>query len=176
MKIIAFFGPQHCGKSEASKAIVAGGDRVWKRLSFADVIYDMMTVLIGTNSRAVDKGLGLDALGGKTLRYALQTLGTEWGRSLVSEDIWVEAMRRRILAHKAINIVIDDLRFANEHQMLRDLGATIVRLDRIGCGMSTIHTHGSETEWLDFTFDMRFENIGDITAWQVNMKNFAESL
>ena len=34
--------------------------------------------------------------GGKTPRYLMQTLGTEWGRMMVDGDLWVELCCVRI--------------------------------------------------------------------------------
>ena len=69
---------------------------------------------------------------GVTFRHMLQTLGTEWGRRLIHPDIWVMLVQKRIdfIEHyddKAI-IIIDALRFPNEHKMLMERGATLIKL------------------------------------------------
>ena len=63
-------------------------------------------------------------MGGKTPRYLMQTLGTEWGRILVSDEVWVEVALEKI--HRALNsgrnVVVDDMRFANElHALLGEV-------------------------------------------------------
>jgi hypothetical protein len=72
-----------------------------------------------------------------TPRYALQTLGTEWGRNC-DPDVWVKAGVQRALrlAEDAGNplhsIVITDLRFVNEARAVREAGGQVWRVDRPG--------------------------------------------
>lgn len=68
--------------------------------------------------------------GGKTIRYALQTLGTEWGRDLINEDIWVDAVKRTLFKASSTVNIIDDVRFVNEVVGLRDIDS-----------QQTIHIH-----------------------------------
>tara|TARA_R110002074_G_scaffold289485_5_gene461321 strand:+ start:343 stop:870 length:528 start_codon:yes stop_codon:yes gene_type:complete len=155
MKIIAFYGPQGAGKSESAKA-VASLPR-WHRVSFAGPLYDMMSALLGTDARSLPKNEPLDALCGKTLRYALQHLGTEWGRGMVGDTVWLEALSRRIEEHRAAGsagVVIDDLRFANEYRLLFKMGAKIVRVERERTMVTTMNGgHASEKDWIQFTPD-----------------------
>jgi hypothetical protein len=99
--------------------------------SFATPLYQMLAVVAGPetvkNARADNrKSDPLDALQGKSLRQGLQTLGTEWGRNLMGENIWVDNLLART-AH-APRVCIDDLRFPNEYERLKDLGAVFVRM------------------------------------------------
>jgi hypothetical protein len=57
--------------------------------------------------RVLRRGRGLSA------RRALQTLGTEWGRTLDS-DVWINCLRRRAEKLKADVVVVSDGRFFNE--------------------------------------------------------------
>ncbi len=71
-------------------------------------------------------------LNGKTPRHAMQTLGTEWGRNCMGEDFWVEAAAEQIehALKNGLNVVVDDVRFPNEMDMIRDLGGIVVRIRR----------------------------------------------
>jgi hypothetical protein len=166
MKIIALCGPQGAGKSEAAKAI-AELPR-WSRLSFAGPLYDMMSTLLGTDARKQDKAQPNDVLCGKTLRQALQTLGTEWGRGMVGETIWLNAMDatlKREQACGAAGVVIDDLRFANEYKFLIERDAMIVRVEREGCRAPTLNQgHASEADWGDFKPHAVLRNKGTLDA------------
>ncbi len=174
LHILALLGPQQAGKSEAAKAIAELPN--WKRLSFADPLYDIMSVILGVDARLLDKSAPQPILGGKTLRQALQTLGTEWGRDLITPYIWANVMRNRIEQQRMrrLNIVIDDLRFANEHDMLRELGAKVVRVTRPGTG--PIGTHGSEVEWQWLETDVTCDNLGDQDNWRSTMQYLARRL
>ena len=69
-----------------------------------------------------------DALCGQTPRHAMQTLGTEWGRDLMSPNFWTNAWKRRIaLLNK---VVVDDVRFQSEVDTIRGLGGTCIRINR----------------------------------------------
>lgn len=170
MKIIAIFGLQGAGKSESAKALTTVG---WVRLSFANPIYRMMSALLGVDARTLPKEEPLEELCGRTLRAALQTLGTQWGRELVGKTIWLDALLRDIRqaeAEGAEGVVIDDLRFANEYHFLRDLGATIIRIDRPDAAKGTLHSHASESDWVDFHYDHRIHNDGDVLALRENVR------
>lgn len=71
-------------------------------------------------------------LGGKTPRQAMQTLGTEWGRKLISPTIWVDTTRRHLQRSLAVgrNVAVSDVRFDNEVEVIRDLGGVVVRIVR----------------------------------------------
>lgn len=71
-------------------------------------------------------------LGGKTPRHAMQTLGTEWGRGCMADDFWIEAASEQIenSLKRGAHVVIDDVRFLNEMEMIRDFGGIVVRVRR----------------------------------------------
>ena len=163
-KIVAFYGPQQSGKSEASKTLIQCG---WTMLSFAEPIYAMVSTLLGTDARKLDKGTPLEALGGKTLRFALQTLGTEWGRGMIHQNIWLDHMRRRIEA-AATDVVIDDLRFRNEYDLLHGMGAEIVRIVRPGYAF--VDGHASEQDQITFTPTSYVQNDGSASFLRRNVK------
>ena len=79
-----------------------------------------------------------DALNGKTPRYAMQTLGTEWGRALISEDIWSDAAMRAIDGI-CDDVVFDDVRFENEVEAIRSRGGIVVRIERPGVTRPSKH-------------------------------------
>ncbi len=71
---------------------------------------------------------------GASYRLLMQTLGTEWGRQLISPDLWVRiaaeavAEARRQQSH----VVISDVRFANEAEWILGLGGRLVLITRNG--------------------------------------------
>ena len=151
MKIIGFTGKAGSGKATRATELERLG---WRRMSFADPIRAMLqawlniSVEAGGTEAAADlqdakqyaelKELPMAMWGEKTLRQMMQLLGTEFGRDKVDPDTWVKTMRLRIasLEHghgksrKAdeLRIVIDDVRFENEAEMIRSLGGTVIRL------------------------------------------------
>lgn len=173
MKIVSFFGPQGAGKSEAAKAVATMPG--WHRISFADPLYAMMSALLGTDARSLPKHEPQDALCGKTLRYALQRLGTEYGRGMLGDTIWTDALARRVAELRdagAVGVVIDDLRFANEYALLRSMGARIVCVSREGHRLNA--DHASEADWVDFTPDEGILNNGSIAELRAYAMSIAE--
>jgi len=66
------------------------------------------------------------------VRRLLQVLGTEVGRNMISQDVWVNMAERTIREHWAQNkkVVITAVRFPNEIEMVRRLGGTTVWIER----------------------------------------------
>lgn len=130
-KIIGFCGRAGAGKSAAA-AMVPGA----VVMGFADPLYAAAALLLGLpepilRSRAV-KDSHLEWLG-TSPREVLQTLGTEWGRSLISPTIWIDLARRRIDQWRqagALVIALSDVRFDNEAQMIREAGGEVWRVFR----------------------------------------------
>lgn len=69
-----------------------------------------------------------------TPRFALQRLGTEWGRACC-EDTWaalgVDVARQLLARPTSVPlVVISDVRFPNEARLIRDAGGFVLRIDR----------------------------------------------
>lgn len=85
---------------------------------------EIATVIEGQN-----KEVPLDVLGGRTPRHAMQTLGTEWGRTCMGGNFWVEMARSAVLRlPRGSRILMDDVRFENEADMIRSLGGRIIMI------------------------------------------------
>jgi hypothetical protein len=89
-----------------------------------------------------------------TPRHLMQTLGTEWGRACVHPDVWVqlwETMANRYLSG-GDPVVVDDVRFPNEADMIRSLGGELWSVYRPGASHSSGHaSEGSLDDYPDFT-------------------------
>lgn len=71
-----------------------------------------------------------------TPRKALQWIGTEAGRDIFHNDLWILSLMRRIKPSE--NYVIADVRFPNEIQRIKDMGGFVVWVRR-----------GQLPEWFD---------------------------
>lgn len=72
---------------------------------------------------------------GQSPRQLAQTLGTEWGRKLVAEDIWVRCMLRAwesCRQHRGERawMVVTDVRFDNEAEAIIAAGGQVWRVER----------------------------------------------
>jgi hypothetical protein len=73
---------------------------------------------------------------GKSPRELMQLLGTEWGRHLVHNDLWLLLARQQLDDALEFNnewlqgFVINDVRFENEATWIRNQGGTVLHLLR----------------------------------------------
>lgn len=155
--IVAFTGFKGSGKSEAAQALYALG---FQRHSFADPIKAAMRAfgLTADDLSPGRKEQPMELLCGKSPRWAMQALGTEYGRECIGKDFWTNVW----LATLPIgpDIVVDDLRFLNEATLLREMGAPIIRVHRPATRMG-FDSHPSETEQLQIEVDDTITNYGD---------------
>lgn len=134
--LVGISGRMHSGKTTASLKLVRDG---WVPLSFAGPLKAMADTLLyeaGVSPNRIEflranKQEQIESLG-CSMRYLLQTLGTEWGRRYIDRDIWVNVSRRQIqkLLNIGKSVVIDDVRFENEASMIRELGGLVIHLRR----------------------------------------------
>lgn len=146
--LIAFTGLAGSGKSTAAKYLVE--HHGFTRVRFAGPLKDMMRAL-GLTEAEIEgdrKETPCDLLGGKTPRFAMQTIGTEWGRDIVAQDLWIRAFNASLAKVPAgVPVVVDDARFPNEADAIVAAGGVLVRIVRPGAG-SGAAGHSSEAHTL----------------------------
>ena len=91
------------------------------------------------------------------IRELLQRFGTEVGRDLLGNDIWVDSLMQAV-NDPTKNYVIPDVRFPNEVDMIRFFKGHVVRVVRPD--VFRINAHQSETQ--DFKVDTVVHNDGTI--------------
>jgi hypothetical protein len=160
MQIIGITGPAGSGKSTVARILC---DRYgFIELSFAAPIRDFVQRLTGLSNEAFDaaKELPMESLCGNTPRFAMQTLGTEWGRLTLSSDLWLRQLDLEIerRADNDSRIVISDARFQNEAKWLREVGE-LWHLTRPG---HAVNPHVSELGITPTDRDVTLDNDCDI--------------
>jgi hypothetical protein len=149
--LIAFTGVISSGKSTATEALLSLPEKPYIKMAFADPLKSMVAFL----TSETDKTATPWELCGKSVREAYQTLGTEWGRNMIGQDIWLRAMEIRIKQARTRgvwSIVVDDCRFDNEAALLRRLGARIIQVVRPGYERG-LHSSeaGIDPRFIDYT-------------------------
>lgn len=129
--LIGLTGRAGAGKSLAASMVPEG-----VVMQLADPLYDMLEAMLGIpGSRLRDRRLKETKLDwiGRSPRELLQTLGTEWGRGMIRQDVWLLIAGRRIdelVEAGTMPIVVADVRFDNEAAMIRDRGGEVWEIVR----------------------------------------------
>lgn len=130
--LIGLTGPAGSGKSTVAKILSV--DYGYARRPFAYHLKAMIGEL-GVPAEILDgdseaKSKPLPQLGGHSTRYALQCLGTEWGRECMGQDFWVKIWLNGLEDIKHNSVVADDVRFANEAYAIQSRGGVIIEVRR----------------------------------------------
>lgn len=169
--IILLTGLKGSGKSTVADYLVK--DRGFTRVKMAGPLKDMLRA-IGLTEDHLEGELKeepLDMLGGHTPRWAMQSLGLEWGRNCLHKDLWVDLAvgRAKEIVAKGASIVIDDMRFNNELRSLKSafpdsISARVRRSDTKIDGPEEIQAlHGSEKEIVRLPVDAIISNDAGIS-------------
>ena len=177
--IIGLTGPAGAGKDTVADYLCETHDFV--RYSFAEPMRDMLEAMLAAcdidYAYLFERSLkeqpipGLDV----SARHMMQTLGTEWGRAL-HPDWWVRIAARHLglpLAPVHDRIVLSDVRFGNEAQMIRSHGGSIVRVQR---DTLAVRAHVSETTLAGIEADHLIDNTGSIARLHGHTDDLLDSL
>ena len=187
--IIGVSGYARSGKDTLAQHLVKHYG--FKQVSFADILREavfLLNPIVGLNGYHYDvegnihyeyKRVSdvIDEYGwggyketpfGEEIRALLQRLGTEVGRQLLGEDIWVTAAFR--LMNSEDNYVLPDCRFINEARTVKEFGGTVIRVNRPGYG--PVNSHASEVGLDDWDFDYFIDNDGTQEEFAAKVDEF----
>lgn len=162
--IVGLAGAKGTGKTTVAQTMRAefSGGAVCI-MSFADPIRDMLVALLRragydeATARALlgdadSKERPLACAQGRSPRYLMQTLGTEWGRRVVSEDLWTgiaESRARAELDSGVALVIFDDVRFEGERAAIERLGGRVFELRRGSVPYADSHVSETPLPFLD---------------------------
>ncbi|RZU35977.1 dephospho-CoA kinase [Streptomyces sp. BK022] len=165
-RYIGLHGFAGTGKDAVAKILANYG---YERVAFADVLREALYVLnpivsygyTGQQwlSEVVDH-LGWDLAKREypEIRRMLQVLGTEVGREMIDQNVWVNSVFKKLEEGK--KYVFTDVRFVNEHQAIDSRLGLLVKIDRPGYG--PVNAHKSDKGLPDEWFDVRIVNDGSL--------------
>lgn len=98
------------------------------------------------------------------VRRLLQRLGTEVGREMFGENVWVNLAADKIqaLRNEGKNVIITGIRFPNESLLIERLGGTRVLVERPGLEETALSSHASETSIDKDQVDVVIHNDKDL--------------
>ena len=185
----------------------------FKQESFAGKLKDILSVLFGWDREMLE---GLTAESRKqrfevdswwadrlnmpelTPKSMLTTIGTNVFRNCFHDEIWVSGLERQLLSSSG-NVVVTDVRFANEAEAIRRLGGKLVRVrrgpepewykyaliantqineDTSYClkKLEEYNVHASETSWIGLDFDVVIENLSTIEYLETQVDQMMQKL
>lgn len=132
MIVVGLAGPARSGKSTVAMHLI--DTHGFAEYAFAEPIKEGLRVmfdldddqLYGERKEVVIPWLGVSP------RELAQTLGTEWGRRHVQDDVWLRLAQRWLqrVPRFLTGVVFSDVRFENEAEFVRRNGGVIVHLVR----------------------------------------------
>ena len=181
--IIGICGLIGSGKGTVADILVETHN--FKKLSFADKLKDGVATIFGWD-RAMLEGdtdesrqwreLKDDFWSNETKmevtpRLVLQLFGTDCMRNGFDDGIWVSTIKKKLLENPTIDYVVPDVRFANEVDMIRDIGGQVWEVKRGADPQWLIEyestgveptVHASEWKWIKSKKDLVIENDGTV--------------
>lgn len=167
-KLIGIIGYAGSGKTSLTTAALErwNGPRNTIRIGFTDPLYEMLKAM-GVSPNIVDDkkrwNEPVDVLCGHSVRYAITTLGTEWGREYLGQDVWTRAAMKRANKYRehGTNVVIDNVRFHSEFNGIYENAGECIKLIRPGLEINL--DHESERHILDLQRLTDYEIVNDGT-------------
>lgn len=143
--IIGICGNQGAGKSTVCEVAInlqRSAGRPFVRMGHSDPLYQMLIAMgvpediVWNKARWNDP---LEVLCGKTVRYACDTLGNDWGRNMIGSTVWgrMAIAKAQEWEKRSYIPVIDNVRYWTEQMQIRAVGGVLIAFNRVGLLVDT---------------------------------------
>lgn len=160
--IVAFTGRKGSGKDTAAQVLLKTG--YWGQINFADKLREVCNIAYGlTPDEMVNpalKQVKLNRWPFKSPRELLQEIAQIW--RIQYPEIWVMGWYRTVRDLSPPRIVVTDLRYPNEEEILRDKKAIIIKIERPGLSDDEFSNHESESYFDEIKADITITNDSSI--------------
>jgi hypothetical protein len=162
MMIIGICGAAGSGKDAAASCLIERHGYALHK--FAAPLYEAVSVMTGlTVDQLMDRDLKerpIAHFGNKSPRELLQSLGTDWGRDMVAQDVWLQAAAARAVEPRC---VFTDMRFPNEAEWVLSEGGQVWRVERdVPGNLACKSAHKSEAGIPDHLVSLVIDNSGTL--------------
>jgi hypothetical protein len=164
--LIGLTGAAGCGKTTVAKMLNI------PMYNFAQPMKESCRIIFGWNDEHLHGDLKeiIDPNFGVSPRQALQTMGTDWGRNMITKDLWLK--RAQIEINKHAELVIGDVRMNNEAELIKQNGGIIVHIVR---GFKQeVRAHVSEEGVADRLIDITLGNDGSLEHLRAAVKELKQ--
>lgn len=160
LQVIGISGYARSGKDTIAEHLISKG---YIRGSFADAIREALLrldpVVNGNRVSTLVEQLGWEAAkSDPEIRALLQRLGTEVGREMFGDNIWIDHLFDSL--PDGSKVVISDVRYPNEAEAIEAIGGQVWRVNRPG--ISAVNAHISDSALDEYTFPVVLSNSGSI--------------
>lgn len=180
-RLIAMTGQKRSGKDTVAGFIKDKHD--FEAIAFAGPLKGMIRFLLQSAGMSDEKivyymegdgkEVGIPELQGKSARFAMQKLGTEW-RNFFGADLWSDIIGLKVDSSDT-DTILTDMRFPHEGDFADARDGTKVRVRRAGQSLSA-DAHPSETEMEKIVVDATILNFGSLAELQLATDIFAYAL
>jgi hypothetical protein len=165
VKLIGVTGLARSGKDHAADCLAKG--MKLHKYAFAEPLKTMLKSVFGDHFHHGDRS-GICPETGRSYREMMQTLGTEWGRKLMHDDLWVRLVNKQWnwvkegcpyindlgqFSHLHVDsapavqgMVLSDVRFNSEAHWIRDHHGAVIQIIRPGLEQQTVGIEGHLSE------------------------------
>lgn len=150
-QIIGISGKKRSGKDTLASLIAKNSLKEVERIAFADSLKEELAKACGVTVETIENNKAQYRLG-------LQWWGTEFRRAQC-RNYWLDRFREKVNASTAELIVVPDVRFHNEADLVRELGGKVIRVTR---PLADEDRHASEIEMDSYNFDTVVHNNGTV--------------
>jgi hypothetical protein len=170
--IIGITGKKFNGKDTAGIYLI--NNYGYERIAFADALKNACKCIFGFTDEQLygDKKEDIDEYYGISPRKIFQYVGTELFRNklkeiipFIDDKIWIHVVKKKILdkikENPECKIVITDVRFENEANLIKELGGCLIRVTRNIMNI-TNDDHESEQQIDKLYADYDISNNGTI--------------
>jgi hypothetical protein len=162
--IIGIRGAAGAGKSTAAKYLIERYG--FKNGKFSGALKAMLRAFLryrGVDEETIERMIEGDLkevrsphLNGATPRWAMQSLGNEWGRDCIHRTLWVDTEMH--VTASVDRLVFDDVRYGNEADAIRERGGLIIEIQRNSEERPDVGEHASEVQ--EIKPDLIVKNTG----------------
>ena len=181
--IIGITGKKFNGKDTVSDYIVS--KYKFTKIAYAEPLKEVCRNLFNFNDDQLygNKKEDIDPFWNITPRHAFQFIGTDMIRnnankliSGINNNFWVKCLEKRILdlnSRGIKNIIISDIRFINEADIVKHLNGKIIKVCR---NIDNNDTHISELEINNINEDILIENNGSLEELYSKIDTYLSSI